>query len=66
MKSILVENEIDVLSLQETEIESDFDCKLLSIPGYRFEYETNSVKKRVGSYIKNTIKYASKVKIITY
>ena len=45
------------MSLQETEIDSDFDCELLSIPGYRFEYETNNVKRRVGSYIKNTIKY---------
>ena len=33
VKNILLENEIDVLSLQETEIESDFDCELLSIPG---------------------------------
>ena len=45
------------LSLQETEIESDFDCELLSIPGYRFEYESNNVKRRVGTYIKSTIKY---------
>ena len=57
VKNILLENDIDVLSLQETEIESDFDCELLSIPGYRFEYETNDVKRRVGTYIRNTIKY---------
>ena len=56
VKNILVENDIDVLSLQETEIESDFDCDcdLLSIPGYRFEYESNNVKRRVGTYIKST------------
>ena len=57
VKNILIENDIDVLSLQETEIESDFDCELLSIPGYRFEYESNNVKRRVGTYIKSTIKY---------
>ena len=39
------------------EIESDFDCELLNIPGYRFECEINNVKRRVGSYIKNSIKY---------
>ena len=29
----------------------------LNIPGYRFEYENNNVKRRVGIYIKNCIKY---------
>ena len=43
--------------MQETEIEADFDCELLNIPGYRFEYETNDIKRRVGSYIKDSIKY---------
>ena len=51
VKNILLENDIDVLSMQETEIENDFDCDLLNIPGYKFEYESNDVKRRVGSYI---------------
>ena len=38
--------------MQEIEIENDFDCDLLNIPGYRFECE-----RRVWSYIKNSIKY---------
>ena len=43
--------------MQETNIENDFDCKLLNIPGYSFEHEINDVKRRVGTYIRNTIKY---------
>ena len=57
VKNILIENEIDVLSMQEIEIESDFNCELLSIPGYIFEYESNNVKRRVGCYVKNHLKY---------
>ena len=57
VKNILLENEIDILLMQETEIEKDFNCELLNIPGYSFECETNDVKRRVGTYIKNTIKY---------
>ena len=38
VKNILVENEIDILLMQETEIEADFNCELLNIPGYKFEY----------------------------
>ena len=51
VKNILLENEIDILLMQETEIENDFDCEMLNIPGYRFEFETNDVKRR------DTIKY---------
>ena len=57
VKNILLENEIDILLMQETEIENDFDCEMLNIPGYRFEFETNDVKRRVGTYIRDTIKY---------
>ena len=45
------------IMMQETEIEKDFNYELLNIPGYSFECETNDVKRRVGTYIKNTIKY---------
>ena len=57
VKNILSTNDIDVLSMQETELESDFDCELLNIPGYKFKHETNDFKKIGGMYIKNTIKY---------
>ena len=52
VKDILLKNDIDILMMQEIEIENDFDCELLNIPGYRFECE-----RRFGSYIKNSIKY---------
>ena len=57
VKEILLTNEIDILSLQETELEKDFDQSLLNIPGYNLEVETNNVKSRVVMYIKNSIKY---------
>ena len=40
-----MENNIDILVMQEIEIEPNFNCELLSIPGYRFESEKNDVKK---------------------
>ena len=57
VKNILVENDIDILSMQETEIESNFDCELLKIPGYALEYEKNDFKRRVGIYIRENIRY---------
>ena len=60
VKAILFENEIDVLLMQETEIEQDFDCKLLRIPGYVLELEDNRDKKRVGIYIKDNLNFLRK------
>ena len=57
VKNILVTNDIDILAMQETELEKDFNCDLMNIPGYKFEYETNDYKRRVGFYIRNSIKY---------
>ena len=37
IKNLLSDNDIDILALQETELECNFDCKLLSIPGYNTE-----------------------------
>ena len=60
VKNYLYSEEIDILAVQETEIEKDFNCDLLSIKGFKYEYEENSFKKRVGFYIKNCIKYERK------
>ena len=57
VKNILNENEIDVLCMQELEVDKDFDCNLLSIPGYVLEVEENLNKKRVGCYIRENLKY---------
>ena len=57
MKNILLQNKIDVLSLQETEIESSFDKKMLRITGFNLELESNSRQSRVAFYILNDINY---------
>ena len=60
VKSLMLDNNIDVLCIQELEVEADFDCNLLNIPGYFFEYEMNDYKRRVGCYIKNNLRYKRK------
>ena len=57
VRSLLNENQIDVLNLQETEIAKDIDLTNLQIKGYALEMETNENKRRVATYIKNTIPY---------
>ena len=43
IKDILLSNDIDILLMQETEIESDINCELLKIPGYILEMENNTI-----------------------
>ena len=43
VRAILIENNIDILCKQETEVEHDFDCNLLSILGFVLEMENNGV-----------------------
>ena len=57
VKDVLIENKIDILMMQETEIESEFNYELLKIPGYNLELGKNSVKVRIGTYINDSIKY---------
>ena len=56
VKKILNENELDVLCMQELEVDKDYDCTLLNIPGYVLEVEENINKKRVGCYIRENLK----------
>ena len=58
IKSILTENNMDVLAVQESELEPDTEMNLVSITGYIYKSEKNDVKNRVGIYIKNNIKYS--------
>ena len=53
---ILCEN-VELLCLQETEISPELDVNLISFPGFAYESETNSIKSRVGCFIKNNINY---------
>ena len=55
IEKMLYESKIDILCLQEVEVEHGFDVKLLSIRGYDFLMEKNSVKSRNGIYVSNSI-----------
>ena len=46
--------------MQEIEIDSGFDEKILNIPGYILETENDDLKKRNDFYIRNTLKYSRK------
>ena len=47
----LYENNIDVLTLQETELSPEIQLENLQIKGYSFEVENNDKKRRVAIYI---------------
>ena len=57
IKKLLEENEIDVLSMQETEIIDDLNPDELRITNYSLELERNSVKARVGFYVSRSVNY---------
>ena len=54
---LLLDNQIDVLCMQEIEIEKNYPSGILNLPNYVLEVKENSVKSRVGIYIKNKVKY---------
>ena len=53
----LKKNNIDVCCLQETEIPIGFPENLLNCGGFNMELEQNTVKKRVGIYLKTDLNY---------
>ena len=57
VKNILLENNIQILCMQETEVELGFDEFLLSLLGFNLEMERNTVKARVAIYIDQQICY---------
>ena len=57
VRSLLEENNIDILTLQETELANNIDPSVLQIKGYTFEIENNTQKRRIAIYIKNNIAY---------
>jgi exonuclease III len=58
--NLILENEIELLCVQEIELVCGFPCDQLSLPDYCLEVEVNSVKSRVGLFIKNTVSYTRK------
>ena len=57
VKKIIVDNKIDILCLQETEIPVDYTINLLTFKGYVYENEINNVKSRCGMYISNNLSH---------
>ncbi len=57
IKNIIKDEKIDILCLQETELEINFDHNLMSFSGYFYESETNDFRSRVGCYVKSDISY---------
>ena len=57
VKKIIIENKIDILCLQETEIPVDYTINLLTFKGYVYENEINNVKSRCGMYILNNLSH---------
>jgi exonuclease III len=51
VKHIIIENNIDILCMQETEIEINLDHNLMGFPGHNYESEINKTNPRVGFLI---------------
>ena len=63
VKKLILDNGIDILCLQETEIEPSFPVNLLTFRGYSYESENNSYKSRCGIYVSDKISYVRKTEI---
>ena len=61
VRTLLYENNIDILTLQETELSPELQLENLQIKGYSIEVENNNKKRRVAIYIKNSISYQRRV-----
>jgi exonuclease III len=61
VRTLLYENNIDILTLQETELSPELQLENLQIKGYSIEVENNNKKRRVAIYIKNSISYKRRV-----
>ena len=57
VKQLILNNNIDVLCLQETEIENNIDHNLMSFNNFNYESESNNKRSRVGCYISTSLNY---------
>ena len=57
VERLLKDQSVNSFCLQEVEIENSFDENLLSLSGYNFELESNSLKSRTGIYVSKDINY---------
>ena len=63
VKRIIIENKIDILCVQESEIPCNFPIELLTFSGYGYESEFNNIKSRCGIFISNNISYVRRLDI---
>ena len=63
VKNIILDNQIDILCLQETEIPVDYPSNLLTFKGFDFENEINNVKSRCGIYISNNVSHVRRIEL---
>ena len=57
VKRLIIENNIDILCVQESEIIKGYPTELLTFKGYNYENENNDLKSRCGVYVSNRISY---------
>ena len=57
VKTMLIKEKIDVLCLQETELPYNLDHSLMSLVDFQYESELNTVRSRVGMYVRSGLKY---------
>ena len=57
VKRLILENNIEIMCLQETEVPLDFPTDLLTFKGFNYENENNQFKSRCGIYVSNKISY---------
>ena len=61
VKQIILNEKIDILCVQETELNTELCHNLLSFPGYSYESEKSSIKARIGTYVSNAVKYVRRL-----
>jgi exonuclease III len=57
VKTMLIKEKILVLCLQETELIYNLDHSLMSFVDFHYESELNTVRSRVGMYVRSGLKY---------
>ena len=57
VKRLIIDNDIDILCVQESEIPNGYPVGLLTFKSFNYKNESNDLKSRCGIYIRNNISY---------
>jgi hypothetical protein len=57
VKKLIIDEKLDLLCLQETEMEINIDHNLMSFGGFFYESESNNIRSRVGCYVSTSLSY---------